>query len=521
MPKKISKPYGIGTSMNRPDLSGLVPTARTDPRTERWAADVLADHLITQARYVPKEKSWYVWQDYRWMPDSLNEVPQLVERYMDALSVKVGAEANPPGAEPAPRAERKETAAFRRALATLPFRTRMMTLLESRLPLDVASFDQDDYVLNTPAGLYDLRTGRLLGKDPAALCRSATKVAPEAGRPSRWIEVLEHATGGDQEFIDWLQRQYGYALTGLNVEKQILVVWGPPHTSKSVVDRVTHTLMGDYHAVIPHGELFEAKRDRHTTGLAQFLGARLASSSEVNEKARWRADIVKAITGGDPVPARFMRQDNETYQPKCKLFLFGNNLPGTNGADSAIVARVFPVPFGVPVQDPNKHLGDQLIAEEGPRILHWMMEGAAAYLREGLGALPTVVREAAAEYRDLEDDVAAFIADRLEIQPGAETTTDDLYREWLHWCHSQGERDGAGLSKKQFGRRFKPGAESAGAQHKEKTRAARVSGYEGLRIRSPFEEQAFVIPINGAKPNPTKQPDKTTKAGAVGTAGAD
>ena len=49
-------------------------------------------------------------------------------------------------------------------------------------------------------------------------------------------------------------------------------------------------------------------------------GARLVTAQETEEGRRWAESRIKALTGGDPITARFMRQDFFTYQPQFKLF---------------------------------------------------------------------------------------------------------------------------------------------------------------------------------------------------------
>ena len=54
---------------------------------------------------------------------------------------------------------------------------------------------------------------------------------------------------------------------------------------------------------------------------------------------------MKSLTGGDPVTARFMRQDFFTFQPQFTLFVAGNHKPSFQGVDEAIRRRVLLLPF--------------------------------------------------------------------------------------------------------------------------------------------------------------------------------
>jgi putative DNA primase/helicase len=63
--------------------------------------------------------------------------------------------------------------------------------------------------------------------------------------------------------------------------------------------------------------------DRHPTELAMLHGARLVTSQETEEGRRWAESRIKALTGGDPVTARFMRADFFTFAPQFKLVIAG------------------------------------------------------------------------------------------------------------------------------------------------------------------------------------------------------
>jgi hypothetical protein len=47
--------------------------------------------------------------------------------------------------------------------------------------------------------------------------------------------------------------------------------------------------------------------------------ARLVTAQETEDGRRWAESRIKALTGGDPITARFMRQDFFTYRPQFKL----------------------------------------------------------------------------------------------------------------------------------------------------------------------------------------------------------
>ena len=117
--------------------------------------------------------------------------------------------------------------------------------------------------------------------------------------------------------------------------------------------------------------------------MAGLRGARFVISQETEEGRRWAESKVKALTGGDPISARFMRQDFFTYLPAFKLVIAGNYKPGLRGVDEAIRRRFHLLPFTVTIENPDRDLPEKLRAE-WPVFLRWMIYGCLAWQQGGL-----------------------------------------------------------------------------------------------------------------------------------------
>ena len=75
-----------------------------------------------------------------------------------------------------------------------------------------ADFDNDPWLLGTPGGTVDLRSGAMRSADPEDLITRSTSIAPARGEPKRWLKFLHEATGGDAEMIRYLKQFAGYAV---------------------------------------------------------------------------------------------------------------------------------------------------------------------------------------------------------------------------------------------------------------------------------------------------------------------
>src|SRR5690606_19855947 len=97
--------------------------------------------------------------------------------------------------------------------------------------------------------------------------------------------------------------------------------------------------------------------ERHPTDLAMLRGARVVIAQETEDGQRWAESRIKALTGGDPISARLMRQDFFTFEPVFKLMIAGNHRPSLRNVDEAVRRRFNLVPFEVTIpreeRDPN------------------------------------------------------------------------------------------------------------------------------------------------------------------------
>lgn len=158
--------------------------------------------------------------------------------------------------------------------------------------------------------------------------------------------------------------------------------------------------------------------------------------------------MIKQITGGDTITARYLYSEHFEFRPQFKLFLATNHKPRIRGTDLAIWRRIHLVPFTVTIsnEEQDKALPEKLRGE-APGILRWALEGLAAWRRGGLAA-PTEVSDATREYRSEQDVVQHFIDERCAPDPGAETPASELYAAYKAWCEAGGESQ---LCKRDFG----------------------------------------------------------------------
>jgi putative DNA primase/helicase len=302
-------------------------------------------------------------------------------------------------------------------------------------------WDADVWQLNTQSGVVNLRSGIIQPHNPADYITKITSVAPSDTAPT-WIKFLKRITNGNQELVDYLQRVAGYCLTGSTREHALFFLYGTGANGKSTFLNAITSAMGDYHRTAPIETFTSSNTDRHPTDLAGLRGARLVTAVETEEGRRWAESRIKTLTGGDPISARFMRQDFFEYTPQFKLIIAGNHRPGLRSVDEAIRRRFNLIPFTVtiPPRERDETLGDQL-QKELPGILAWMADGCTIWQMRGLDP-PRIVTDATAAYIESEDAIAAWIEDCCECADEFSTNAC-LFRSWNDWATANGEHIGS------------------------------------------------------------------------------
>ena len=240
-----------------------------------------------------------------------------------------------------------------------------------------------------------------------------TTGSPQGECPT-WKSFLATVTGGDRELQDYLRRMAGYCLTGVTTEHALFFLYGTGANGKSVFANTLTSIMGDYATVAAMDMFMATHGDRHPTDMASLRGARIVTSIETEQGSRWAESKLKALTGGDKITARFMRQDFFEFMPQFKLLVVGNHKPSIRNVDEAMRRRLHMVPFTVtiPKAKRDKTLPERLLAERDG-ILAWALEGCLEWQRMGLKPPPAVMA-ATEDYFEAEDAIGRWIDERCE-----------------------------------------------------------------------------------------------------------
>jgi putative DNA primase/helicase len=411
-------------------------------------------------RFVAGWGKWLRWDGRRWSFDTILHAYDQVH----ALCRQAAAECN-----------RSRVAAMIATNKTVAAVERLARA-DPRIAATIDQWDADLWLLNTPAGIVDLRTGVLRPATPEDYCTKMTAVAPRKMACPLFDKFMDDIL--PEKRRDYVYRFLGYALTGVTTEQVFFFWWGEGGNGKSVLISTVSGIFSDYHKTAVIETFIVTNTPQHPTDLADLQGARLVTAIETEEGRRWAQARINTMTGGDKIKARFMRQNFFEYVPQFKLVIVGNKKPSAPAVDYALRRRFRLLAFPVKILEEkrDKDLVEKLKAE-WPGILQRLIDGCLEWQQGGLGT-PDEVVEATEEYLQGEDMIEAWIEDRCDrCQPIVENfeSRTELFASWKTWAANAEEF--VGTSK-----RFYQRLDSKGFHRHKKDG---VRGYLGLKLKAP------------------------------------
>ena len=442
-----------GQSTNRTISSGFSsngqPASEPGKLPRRSLSDLgnaerLIDRHGLDLRWCDPWAKWLVWDGARWKVDDTRAIHRKAKDTVRRIYAEAG-EADDPK-------DREEIASH---AGKSESNQRINAMLE-RARADVAilpdDLDTDPWLFNVQNGTIDLRTGTIRPHNRTDLI---TKVAPfnhdsEATCPN-FLDFVAQIMDGDQALIDFLQRVFGYALSGSIREQVMFIFNGLGANGKSTLLDLFLATTGDYGSQTPTDTLMVKRGESIPNDIARLRGTRLVTAVESEDGRRLSESLVKQMTGGDRMTARFMRAEWFEFKPQFKVILGTNHKPTIKGTDHAIWRRIRLVPFKVTIPDAkqDKDLVEKLRAEL-PGIFNWALAGCLAWQRDGL-AMPAAVSAATANYRAESDILAGWMTDCCVIDPTATETAKALYESYVQWCQDAEENS---VTQRTFGTRL-------------------------------------------------------------------
>lgn len=392
------------------------------------------------ARYADKiiytnGRGWLVYKQGRWLPGAQTECIELAKdtarliadeaQYLQSDEAKAG------------------RARFAKASLSKGALDRMVELTKGLVTVEDGHLDADPWLLNTANGTIDLRTGYIERHDPSdLLTQIAPVVADRKDKCPLFKAFLKRITGNDKKLMRYIQKCIGYSLTGDTREQVFFFCHGSSgKNGKSTLVNLIRDMLGDYGRHTPTETLLVKQYDNGIPNdQARLAGVRMVTAIEANYNRQLDEAKLKAMTGGENIAARFMRQDYFEFKPVFKLWLVANDRPRIRGTDTAMWRRVRVIPFDVEIPDAeiDKDLSAKLQVEL-PGILAWAVRGCLAWQKDGLVSPPAVER-AGGDWAAAADHLKRFVSDTLIEDAGHTVAASSMYHQYEEWCGRNGEK---------------------------------------------------------------------------------
>lgn len=452
---------------------------------------------------------WYTWNEHHWIEDTVKKHVKAVESVVEEYAKEVRRQAwirisatKSGDSKKATEAEKLEDKLIRRIneLRALHRRRNVLFLAScgsDSLGISGEEWDKDPYLLGCANGVVDLRTGDFRDGSPDDYILNASPTEWKGlDRPApTWIEFLMEIFDEDEEFVDYIQRLFGYSIAGLCTEHIMPVFYGEGRNGKGTLFEVISNVLGPIAGPIPSEMLMSQGRLRSSAGpspdIMKLRGRRIAWASETNEDRFFDIGKVKWMVGGDTLTGRPMYGRRQVeFQPTHTLFLLTNHKPHVSADEYAMWQRLHLIPFTKKfVDDPDPEDRNQLkrdpnmptkLIRESEGILAWLVRGFLAWQEAGELAPPGIIREATKEYQSEEDILGHFVGDSCESKSGGKVRAKDLYAAFKIWCQENGHKP---MSNTKFGRKLGNRLERGGDTE--------GRFYKGIRIRPRYIPHSF------------------------------
>lgn len=426
------------------ETRGYRPFDRHEPLTELGNARILA--RMGEGKILHNEKwGWLAWDGSRWAMDNAEKVvvelqkgvlEYRLNRAMESLGRCLKGDNNTADFERRKKSKLATITAIRRheterAIAG----SRSLASSEPSISCKHTQFNVDPWMLNCPNGTLNLRNGELTECNPANfIMQLCPTTYDESAQSPRWLQFLDEVFC-DPKLVSWVQRLFGYCLTGCISEHILPIFHGVGRNGKSTLIKTAMAVLGsDYSGTTPSGFLTMSRNEGHPTKLVTLYGKRFVADLETGDGAKLNEELVKRVTGGDEIQARRMHENFWWFKPTHKLCLATNYEPRIKGMDIAIWSRIKLIPFLQVFEGERQDRNlDATLQREASGILNWMVQGCFKWQVEGLGDVQAVT-DATDAYRGTQDTVTTFHSERIELCSGSKVKKVDVYSVYKGWC---------------------------------------------------------------------------------------
>jgi P4 family phage/plasmid primase-like protien len=301
----------------------------------------------------------------------------------------------------------------------------------------------------------------------------------------------------EEELCEYMWDHLAATMTGLIRKSQTFNIYiGGGQNGKSVLIKLMDTVLGEYKTTMPVNMLTDrrGKVGSASPEVMSLKGSRMAVAQEPQKGERLNDGVVKEFSSGeDKIQGRALYSGKMIeFLPLFQLVICTNYLPEITSNDHGIWRRVRVVPFkslftDSPVEnDPDKPYQFKIDREISQRMEKWKEVFASmlidrAYKNQGAVPDCDIVLAASNEYRQGQDCISQFIAERIIVDPCGTVTKTEINAEFKNWYEST------------YSRRGGPSAKEVHAEMDKRKYKKQGKCWAGIRISYESEEMQGII----------------------------
>jgi len=423
------------------------PSTRLSELNDTLNAEIFIELHSDALCYCSMWKTWLSWEGTHWNYHSGVENSRAYNATSNVQKYLLEKAADEPGEQ-----RRKQLQKWGVQSGDKYKRDAMLYIAAQRSDLPPSIFDRDPMLIAAKNGVVDMRKEcgpnerfrPARREDYITRCAGANfDLKKECPTFNKFLfDVMQ----GDDEMIKYIWRVMGYALTGDIRERAFFILHGGGRNGKTTFLELLMALGGTYAQKARFSSFLKKKNDAGPNDdIAHMVGSRIIVASEAEEGAALNTSLIKEMTGGDAIRARFLYGKEFEFRPVAKFFFATNAIPNIYESTEAIWDRIHCIPFTYRIPDDkiDKMLGLKL-REELDAIFSQAVMYCAIWQAIGNLLPPDKVRKSVSHLREEMDVFGEWLNECVEP---FETTNDALtrvgetynnYREWNEKTRGKG-----------------------------------------------------------------------------------
>ena len=372
-------------------------------------------------RYLAEAKKWLFWNRTHWQFDQENFVYELATLFVKNLYI-----------------EATDAASFRHAARSNNAAgiDNMLKIARNKRTITTDDLDQRPQLFNCQNGTIDLTTGELREHDRNDFI---TKISPFSYNPDatcdRFLTFLDQIQP-NKAIQRYLQHALGYSMSATYTDRAFFILYGFGRNGKSVFVDLFSRIFGNYSQNTTADSLMRKSGSGIPNDIARLRGSRFITCSETEEGKTLHESLLKSLTGGDKITARFLFGEFFDFYFSGKLWIVTNHKPTVRDTSTGFWDRLKLVPFTTSIEKEKQIDKDTLINElltEASGILAWLVAGHLEYYRSKQLVEPDEIKAEVAAYKFEQDSIAQFIAECCETVEAYKAANPQLFVNQLHF----------------------------------------------------------------------------------------